>query len=102
MSSKMLGKCPVCSEDLEITRLRCPGCGTEIKGDFTPCPFCRLDADQEKLLTVFLKARGNIREVERELGISYPTVRARIDEVLKALGLETAAKRREENGEKEG
>ncbi|MHC5039571.1 MAG: DUF2089 family protein [Planctomycetota bacterium] len=87
MPKRVLGKCPVCREELAITCLRCPACSTEISGIFSPCPYCRLDPDQEQLVSVFLKSRGNIREVERELGISYPTVRSRLDEVLKALGI---------------
>jgi hypothetical protein len=87
MASRVIGKCPVCHRELSITRLKCPGCSTEISGEFTPCTFCFLDPEQERLIMVFLKNRGNIREVERELGISYPTVRARLDEVLAALGL---------------
>ncbi len=89
MSHKLLGKCPVCRQNLKVTRLRCPSCSTEIAGDFEPCPFCRLDEAQEKLITVFLKRRGNIREVERELGMSYPTVRARLEGAVKVLELET-------------
>jgi len=87
MASRVIGKCPVCRKELTITRLKCQGCSTEISGDFSPCSFCFLDPEQERLIMVFLKTRGNIREVERELGISYPTVRARLDEVLAALGL---------------
>lgn len=87
MANRLMGKCPVCRSELTITALRCPSCATEISGDFEPCPYCRLETDQLQLVSVFLKTRGNIREVERELGISYPTVRARLDDVIKALGL---------------
>jgi hypothetical protein len=92
MSSKLLGRCPVCGSDMAVTRLKCARCATEISGDFTPCAFCRLDKEQERLITVFLKTRGSIREVERELGISYPTVRARLEEALQALGLAPRAR----------
>jgi hypothetical protein len=87
MPNRVLGKCPVCAKELTITRLNCPSCSTEIQGNFEPCAYCRLDPEQERLVSVFLKTRGNIREVERELGISYPTVRARLDEVVRALGM---------------
>lgn len=98
MSHKMLGKCPVCDTDLTVTRLHCSNCETEVSGEFDPCDFCRLDQDQEKLVAAFLKTRGNIREVERELGISYPTVRARLDDVLKVLGLTPKYRTRASSG----
>ncbi len=93
MANRILGKCPVCGEGLGVTRLRCSACTTELSGDFQVCPYCRLDPNQERLVSVFLKTRGNIREVEKELGISYPTVRARLDEVVRALGMTPMPKR---------
>ena len=103
MPNKLIGKCPVCATAMEITRLSCPGCRTEISGGFETCSFCKLDEAQEKLIKVFLKVRGNIREVERELGLSYPTIRARLDEVLKALDLFVPPKpgRNRQTGENE-
>ena len=80
------GKCPVCSADLEVVRLQCGSCGTVVEGRFDLSKFNRLDAEQLAFLELFLKARGNIKEVERELGLSHPTVRARLDALLAALG----------------
>ncbi len=57
-----------------------------MEGTFDACKFCRLDQEQRQIIEVFLTARGNIKEVERFLGISYPTVRSRLDAVLEALG----------------
>jgi hypothetical protein len=79
----------VCGERLAITRLQCPGCATELSGEFTSCEFCALSADQRELLRVFLSSRGNLKEIERHLGVSYPTARARVAELLSALGLGT-------------
>lgn len=87
----MPGACPVCAEELEVVRLQCGNCGTVVEGRFSPSRFARLSAEQVAFLEVFLRSRGNIREVERELGISYPTVRARLDAVLNTLGLAPAA-----------
>ena len=87
MSSKILGRCPVCGADTSVTRIKCTSCSTEISGDFAPCDFCRLGPDQARLITVFLQTRGNFREVERELGISYPTIRARLEDALQSLGM---------------
>lgn len=84
--NQMLGRCPVCSRELEVARLQCPHCGTGIDGRFKICRFCQLTREQEEFVGIFLKSRGNIREVEREMGISYPTVRSRLDDVIRALG----------------
>jgi hypothetical protein len=98
------GKCPVCSSDLEVVRLQCTSCGTAVEGHFEQSKFNRLDPEQLAFLELFLRARGNIKEVERELGLSYPTVRARLDALLATLGYvveepdrrsEVAKKRRE-------
>jgi hypothetical protein len=79
--------CPVCGERLLLTRLGCDACGTELSGAFAPCQFCSLDNTDRELLQVFLSARGNMKELERHLGVSYPTARARFDAVLGRLGL---------------
>ncbi|MHB8926501.1 MAG: DUF2089 family protein [Bacillota bacterium] len=82
----MPGRCPVCHEKLDITRLHCPRCETTIEGRFEGTKFDALTRDQLDFVEVFLKARGNIKEVERELGISYPTVRGRLEAVIQGLG----------------
>ncbi len=84
------GQCPVCSQELHVTRLQCRNCGTGIDGRFRLDRFARLSGDQLGFLEVFIKNRGIIKDVEAELGISYPTVRARLDEVIRALGFPAA------------
>ena len=79
--------CPVCSSRLEITQLGCPTCGTGLSGHFAPCEFCGLDDADLQMLRVFLASRGNMRDLERHLGVSYPTARARFDDLLRRLGL---------------
>ena len=79
--------CPVCGDELVTSRLGCPGCGTELSGHFARCAFCALDAKELELLTVFLSSRGNLREVEKHLGVSYPTARSRFTDLLVKLGL---------------
>lgn len=86
MANKMLGSCPVCGKKMLVTRLRCDYCDTTIEGRFDNCKFCQLSVEQREFVEVFIKCRGNIKEVERELGISYPTVRNRLDAVIAALG----------------
>jgi hypothetical protein len=87
MPRDVISTCPVCSSELSITRLQCRGCGTAIEGDFNVGRFGRLSRDQLALLESFLRARGNAKELERELKVSYPTVRARIESLVRALGL---------------
>ncbi len=84
--------CPVCDEPLAVTRLSC-GCGTELTGSFAACEFCALSAADLDLLRVFLASRGNLKEVERHLGVSYPTARARVDALLGRLGIGDAGPR---------
>lgn len=92
MKYKAPGKCPVCGEKLSITRLGCPKCSTAIEGDFQPCEFCRLPEEDLDFVKVFIKCRGNIKDVEKELGISYPTVRGKLDAVIRGLGFEVTTK----------
>jgi len=80
--------CPVCGERLALTRLSCRACGTELSGEFESCEFCSLSADDRQVLRVFLASRGNMKELERHLGVSYPTARQRFSDVLGRLGFE--------------
>jgi len=86
MAREALGRCPVCGSETEITRISCDACGTNIDGHFQLCKFCKLTAEQKSFIDVFIKCRGNIKEVEKELGVSYPTVRNRLEDVAGALG----------------
>ena len=92
MKYKAPGKCPVCGEKLTITKLGCPKCSTSIEGNFQPCEFCRLPEDELDFIKVFIKCRGNIKDVEKELSISYPTVRGKLDAVIRSLGYEVSTK----------
>jgi len=83
--------CPVCSDRLNVTRLTCPSCRTELSGDFASCEFCALADDDRDVLRVFLASRGNMKELERHLGVSYPTARARFDSLLAKIGVERPA-----------
>jgi hypothetical protein len=83
--------CPVCNERLALTRLSCPACDTELSGGFATCEFCVLSNDDRDVLRVFLASRGNMKELERHLGVSYPTARARFDALLSKIGIERPA-----------
>jgi len=80
--------CPVCNERLALTRLTCPACDTELSGGFATCEFCVLSNEDRETLRVFLASRGNMKELERHLGVSYPTARARFDALLGKIGID--------------
>ena len=82
----LLLKCPSCDGALNVERLECPRCELAIDGDFAMPALLRLSPAQIDFVEVFIKNRGSIRDVERELGVSYPTVRGRLDDVIRALG----------------
>jgi hypothetical protein len=93
LSTRLTGRrpplnCPVCSERLALTRLTCPACSTELSGGFATCEFCVLSDEDRDVLRVFLASRGNMKELERHLGVSYPTARARFDSLLSKIGIE--------------
>ena len=91
MQREVISNCPVCDSQLTVTRLHCNTCGTTIEGEFSVGRFSRLNRDQYALLESFLRSRGNLRELERELGVSYPTVRNRVEALLRALDLADGA-----------
>ncbi|MDR7492021.1 MAG: DUF2089 family protein [Armatimonadota bacterium] len=93
MTHPLIGKCPVCGDQLEAVRLQCRHCATTIEGRFTLGGLARLDPEQVRFVETFLKVRGNLKEMERELGVSYPTVRARLDAILQAMGYAVEAAR---------
>lgn len=99
MKYKAPGKCPVCGEKLTITKLGCPKCSTAIEGDFQPCEFCRLPEEELEFIKVFIRCRGSIKDVEKELGISYPTVRGKLDSVIRGLGFEVVTKETQKDNE---
>jgi hypothetical protein len=88
---EVIGRCPMCESELLVTHLRCQQCGTGLEGAFQLTKFDRLSREQLRFIDVFIKNRGVIRDVERELQISYPTVRSRLDEVIRALGYDASA-----------
>ena len=81
-------QCPVCGHSTTVTRVRCSHCGTELTGEFAPCRFCKLEEKHLRFIETFLRCRGSIKEVERALGVSYPTVKNMLDAALSALGLD--------------
>ncbi|WP_304970039.1 DUF2089 domain-containing protein [Romboutsia ilealis] len=84
---KVITKCPVCIKEMKIMKLKCNHCNTIIENEFSISKFDRLSKEQLNFVEVFLACRGNIKDVEKQLGISYPTVRGKLDEINHELGL---------------
>ena len=81
--------CPLCSGNIEVTQFRCTGCGCEVNGVFTAKGMSLLPDEYQKFIVVFLRHRGNIKAVEKELGISYPTINKMLDSINNILGSAT-------------
>ncbi|NLD26808.1 MAG: DUF2089 domain-containing protein, partial [Acholeplasmataceae bacterium] len=83
---EVIANCPVCGQELSITRLRCEHCDLEITGDFHLSRLNLLSKEQLLFVEIFLKNQGNIKAIEKEMNISYPTVKKMLNEVLSGLG----------------
>jgi hypothetical protein len=82
------GECPVCGGEMLVTKLACRECDTTIEGRFVTGPFAQLSSDQLVFLELFVKNEGKITHMEKDLGLSYPTIRNRLHEIIRALGYE--------------
>lgn len=93
--------CPVCGDVMEIVKLKCKKCGCELSGSFTPCKFCMLEEKHMQFVEAFLRCRGSIKEMEKMLGVSYPTVKNMMDAALLALGFDEKKSERQKRVESE-
>lgn len=84
--NRIVSQCPVCEAPLRVTELSCSACDTRLQGHFPPPPLARLPREHQQFVETFVRCRGILRDVERTLGISYPTVRAKLDAAVAALG----------------
>ncbi|MBO8167416.1 MAG: DUF2089 domain-containing protein [Kosmotoga sp.] len=96
MKGKKITNCPVCGEKLVITEYHCDSCGTTIRGRFELDEIMRLSPDQLYFLKIFIKNRGNLSEVQKELNISYPTAKNRLEDIVRSMGFEVAEDEKEE------
>ncbi len=92
----VFGKCPICGEEMTVTRLECRSCGSEITGHFAVGRMARLSAEEIQFVETFVKNRGNAYKVGEELGLPYSNVRARLTEIIRAMGYEPGAEPKEE------
>lgn len=83
---KILEECPTCGDPLVATELSCDNCQTVIHGRYAPCPFCRLSPENLAFLEMFVRSRGNVKDMERELGVSYWSIRNRLNDVVEEMG----------------
>lgn len=83
-----LTRCPVCRTELNVTRLQCPSCDTVVEGRFTAGHFANLTAEQLDFIVTFVRVEGKLNRMETELGLSYPTIRNRLHDVIRAMGYE--------------
>ena len=81
-------RCPVCQSELEVTKLHCPACDTSVEGRFSGGPIAHLTPEHLDFIVTFVRCEGKINRMEQELGVSYPTIRNRLHEVIRALGFE--------------
>ncbi|HNT53867.1 MAG TPA: DUF2089 domain-containing protein [Anaerolineaceae bacterium] len=88
--NRLLTKCPVCEGEMFVTRLYCPQCDTSVEGHFHPSanPLSPLNAEQVKFVMTFIRCEGRFNRMEEELGLSYPTLRNRLYDIIRALGFE--------------
>lgn len=86
MKKEVIGFCPICNSQFKVSKLSCNHCHTSLEGSFELSKFDYLTGEQKHFAEIFIKNRGNIKEIEKELGISYPTVRKNLDSIIVALG----------------
>jgi hypothetical protein len=82
---KILEQCPTCGGPLTITELTCDRCQTQVRSRYAPCAFCALTAEQLVFARLFIENRGNLKDMEKALGVSYPTVRNKLEEIAARL-----------------
>lgn len=82
----VIGRCPICHDELAVTRLHCDNCGTTLEGTFSLGPLQRLSSEQVQFVEAFVRNRGSLKDVGSELGMSYPTVNSRLNDILMAMG----------------
>lgn len=86
MQKHVIGECPICKHDLFVTKLECTNCHTEISGQFQLSKFNYLSKEHLYFIELFIKNKGSIKQLEKELQVSYPTVKKMLDEVIVSLG----------------
>ncbi|MFW5941460.1 MAG: DUF2089 domain-containing protein [Chloroflexota bacterium] len=97
----VIGRCPICRSNLEVTRMHCRNCDTALEGHFTLGRLYHLNKEQLEFVETFIRCEGKITRVEQEMGMSYPAVRSRLNDVIRALGYEVGETEKETLSEEE-
>ncbi len=100
MAYPVPGRCPVCGDEMTVTRLHCRRCDTAVEGHFALGPLASLTAEQLSFAELFIRCEGKLTRVGEELGMSYPTVRSRLNDVIRALGYEVEEEQQEQETER--
>lgn len=90
----VIGQCPICRESLAVSKLHCRNCDTTLEGQFTLGRLYQLSPKQLSFVEIFIRCEGKINRVEEEMGMSYPAVRSRLTEVIRALGYDVGESER--------
>lgn len=88
MKKQIIGKCPICDGNLIVSELTCTSCNTKINGEFNLSKFDNLSPDQQNFALIFIKNQGNIKLIEKEMNISYPTVKKNLSDLINSLGFD--------------
>lgn len=96
MKNILPAQCPICEGELIITDVVCTNCDTHMNGVFSMSGLSKLDSEQLEFVEVFIKCRGSIKEMEKELGVSYPTVKSRLEQIAKIMGFENKQRQEED------
>jgi len=80
-----LNKCPFCGKALKVEKLRCTGCSMAIEGDFPTSRLAQLSVAQQRFIELFVLASGSLKQMAEELGVSYPTIRTRLDRIIECI-----------------
>ena len=88
MKKQIIGKCPICDGNLIVSELTCTSCNTKINVEFNLSKFDNLSPDQQNFALIFIKNQGNIKLIEKEMNISYPTVKKNLSDLINSLGFD--------------
>ena len=98
----VLSVCPVCESSLAVTRLHCGECDTRVEGRFAIGPFAQLSPEQLEFVERFVQCEGKLKHLAAEMSISYPTVRSRLHEVIRAMGYEPRGRESDSEAQVQG
>lgn len=94
-------ECPVCQNDLLVTRMVCRNCGSALEGRFNLGRLFQLTPEQRHFVEAFIRCEGKLNRLQEELGLSYPTVRSRLEDVMRAMGYDVGKPEEGSDGDRQ-